>query len=639
MKLVNIFKSALVVVLAMMVAVACTESNVPEQPNNPNNPENPENPNDPEDPNKPEEDKVLYLELVSEKLMNFPAEGGEGELEWNILEKQDDSRTSPVEPETSTEQEWIKINPTQCKSFTVEANEGEAREGKITITYREQVIDVVIKQAGAGEELPPEQEPEPEPIVETKLAAAMRIPSAELGLENNNFVLAFVDDQESLELGLLLVGAEGVEVLAAGTYNVENEGLVAEECMLMSYTEDDYNEYFYEDGEVVVAVDGENYDFTITLVTTEGEEQHFAYSGVVMDMVPEAEPVEPEAFTPVSVKAECSMIGNFFLQLYIDDARYHELDMYDEVAPNEDYLSAGKYTYAAETISSWSTFSTGNDQTCGFADAEITLAHNADNTTTITGFIKSEEGDYITINWTGAVEGFVYEKETGSTFTVEALSAKVEYDKEGQKDVLFMVDELVGHKVSFKGDALVPGKPLADGEYSSEAATIDLAYCVHGYGDVYGDMTSAKATVANNLDEGTTAFVVEWTYEGNTYQLSWSGAVAGVNYGGDVVAEPLEFAPVYVEMVKATNSDRYFYFYDKHENELVVNLWNGKVIMPYINYDGVKIDIDTNDYTFEYSDNGLGKEDGLYTYNVRLVTLDGRLIEFKGNIVTYYSNN
>jgi hypothetical protein len=69
----------------------------------------------------------------------------------------------------------------------------------------------------------------------------------------------------------------------------------------------------------------------------------------------------------------------------------------------------------------------------------------------------------------------------------------------------------------------------------------------------------------------------------------------------------------------------------------VLNYYNGKILLPYINYEGEKIDIDTNDFTFEYSDNGLGKEDGLYTYNVRLVTVDGRVIEFKGNILTYYN--
>ena len=605
MKLAKLFMGAMLAIVAMAF-VAC-------QPDNP--------------ADKPA--KEYAFEITSEATMEFPAEGGEGAIVWALNEVTRTSLVPEALPTFYTEAAWITLDAETLGAFVVAANEGEAREAVINIEYKEQKFAVTVKQAA----------PAPAPVEATELAAAIRIPSAELGLENNVFVLAFADDAESLELGIVLVGEEGTEVLEAGTYNVDNEGLVAEECALQIYTEEGLEEYFFESGEVVVAVDGENYEFDMTLVAEDGSEFMFIYSGPVVDMVPEVKPAEPVAFNPVSVKAEYYMIGNFFLQLYIDDVRYHELDMLDEIAPNDDYLSAGLYSFAAETISSWSTFSTGNDQTCPLADAEITLVHNDDNTTTITGYIKSEEGDHITIDWTGAVEGFVYEKETGKTFTVEALSAKVEYDKEGQKDILFMVDEFSGHKFSFKGAELIPGKPLADGEYSSEAATIDIAYCVHGYGDVYGDMTSAKATVVNDLEAATTTFNVEWVYEGNTYQLSWSGAVAGINYADDVVAEPLDFAPVYVEMVKVTNSDRYFYFYDRYENELVLNYYNGKIIMPYINYEGVKIDIDTNDFTFEYSDNGLGKEDGLYTYNVRLVTLDGRLIEFNGDVMTYYSNN
>ena len=570
--------------------------------------------------------KEYALELKSETTMEFPAEGGEGVIEWALNEV---TRYEPVPealPTFYTEASWITLDAETLGAFVVAANEGEAREAVINIEYKEQKFAVTVKQAAVIVDDP-----------KVAFAAAARIPSEEFGLENNIFVLTFVDDSESTELNIVLVGDEGDEILKAGTYSAENGGFSVEENLLVYY--DTNEEFSFVDGEVVVAVDGENYDFDMTLVAEDGSEFMFIYSGPVIDMVPAVKPAEPVVFTPAAVKAEYYMIGNFFLQLYIDEVRYHELDMLDEIAPNDDYLSAGLYSFVAETISTWSTFSTGNDQTCPLADAEITLTHNQDNTTTIAGYIKSEEGDHISINWTGAVEGFVYEKETGKTFTVEALSAKVEYDKEGQKDILFMVDEFSGHKFSFKGAELIPGKPLADGEYSSEAATIDIAYSVHGYGDVYGDMTSAKATVVNDLEAATTTFNVEWVYEGNTYQLSWSGAVAGINYADDVVAEPLDFAPEYVEMVKVSSNDRYFYFYDSYENELVVNLWNGKIIMPYINYEGVKIDIDTEDFTFEYSDNGLGKEDGLYTYNVRLMTLDGRLIEFNGDVLTYYSNN
>ena len=339
--------------------------------------------------------KEYAFELKSETTMEFPAEGGEGVIEWALNEV---TRYEPVPealPTFYTEAAWITLDAENLGAFAVAANEDEAREAVINIEYKEQKFTVTVKQAA----------PAPAPVEATELAVAARIPSAEFGLENNVFVLAFADDAESLELGIVLVGEEGTEVLAAGVYNVDNEGLVAEECALQVYTEEGLEEYFFESGEVVVAVDGENYDFDITLATTEGEELRFTYEGVVVDMVPEVKPAEPVAFTPAAVKAELYEAGNFFLQLYIDDARYHELDMYDVVAPNEDYLSAGLYSYAAETIGSWSTFNRGNDQTCGLAEAEITLAHNDDNTTTITGFIKSEEGDHITIDWTGVIEG------------------------------------------------------------------------------------------------------------------------------------------------------------------------------------------------------------------------------------------
>ena len=55
--------------------------------------------------------------------------------------------------------------------------------------------------------------------------------------------------------------------------------------------------------------------------------------------------------------------------------------------------------------------------------------------------------------------------------------------------------------------------------------------------------------------------------------------------------------------------------------------------MPYINYEGVKLDVSNEDYTFEYTDNG----DGSYTYDAHFVTLDGRIIEFAGALPTTIS--
>ena len=384
MRIFNYLKQFAVIAVAALAFVACESNNVPVPPS---------------DKPTPEEPKTeTYLELTSPDVMEFAAEGGVGEITWQEKEREV-SRTDPYVGTVTTEAVWITLEQTTTgygsTSFVVAANVGEAREAVINIEYKEQKLAVTVKQAAAGAA----------PVEATELAVAVRIPSAELGLENNVFVLAFSDDAESLELGVILVGEEGTEVLTAGVYNVDNEGLVADECALQVYSDEGLEEYFFEGGEVEVTLDGENYTFDIALLSSEGEQLCFTYEGVVVDMVPESKPAEPVAFTPTAVKAELYEAGNFFLQLYIDGVNYHELDMYDVVEPNEYYLSAGVYSYAAETIGSWSVFNTGNDQTCGLVDAELTLVHNADNTTTITGYIKSEEGDHITINWTGVIEG------------------------------------------------------------------------------------------------------------------------------------------------------------------------------------------------------------------------------------------
>ena len=555
------------------------------------------------------------LIIDSYKVMEFPVEGGKGVIEWSL--KQDTRSASPT---FSTEAEWIELNSNKLGEFTVTANEGEAREADIVITYLDQTQSVKVVQAGV--------------VVEDEaieFAEAVRLSCEAYDLPWNNFAIAFEDATSEFQLALLLVGTEGDEVLAEGVYSADNGGLDLYSSVLMI----GLDEYEIAEGVAEVTLDGEEYDFDITITTTDGAEYTFVYTGEVDNMVQVPAAVEPVQFSPVCVKAERYMIGNFFLQLYIDDTRYHELDMYDEMHPNDELLSAGTYTYAAEAISTWSTFSTGYDQTCALTDAEITLTHNEDNTTTITGYIKSEQGDHITIDWTGVIEGFIYEKETGLTLTVEALSAAVQYDKEGQKDIIFMVDEFSGHVISFKGADLLPTKPLADGNYSSEAGTIDITYCVHGYGDGYDHMTSAKATVVNDLDAGITTFDIEWEFEGNTYLLLWSGAVEGITYKEVVETKPLDFEPIYVEMVRISSSDKYFYFYDAQENELVCELYNGKIYQPYINYGGQKLDISTDDYTFELDEHGLGKSDGVRSYNVRFVTLNGFLIEFTADLETY----
>ena len=523
------------------------------------------------EPDKPADKpaKEYAFELKSETTMEFPAEGGEGVIEWALNEV---TRYSPVPealPTFTTEAEWIVLDADNLGAFAVAANEGEAREAVINIEYKDQKFAVTVKQAAVIVEEP-----------KVAFAAAARIPSAELGLENNIFVLTFVDDSESTELNIVLVGDEGDEILKAGTYSAENGGFSVEENLLVYY--DTNEELSFVDGEVVVAVDGENYDFDMTLVAEDGSEFMFIYSGPVIDRGPEVKPAEPVAFTPAAVKAELYEAGNFFLQLYIDDARYHELDMYDVVAPNEDYLSAGVYSYAAETIGSWSTFNRGNDQTCGLAEAEITLTHNDDNTTTIAGFIKSEEGDHITIDWTGVIEGMNLadepENPTDGTF-FNFVSANVCWmGTYGWQDFQIAFTDANGVVLTCDFYACTQAETnyLPDGEYlvaadykcvySASYSFIDL-----NDGGPLQDLQSGKVVVAEV--DGQYKFTFEniaYGAELKTFNGVYVGQVGSVAEGVSAMVVPSEYkAPEISDEVTELTIYSWFASYDQPgEHEL-----------------------------------------------------------------------
>jgi hypothetical protein len=333
------------------------------------------------------------LTLTSEAEMSFEANGGNGIITYTL--------TNPIEGVKLTancEADWVtNLTAGDNVVFVVTANEGDARETTIAVAYDTLSFNVTVKQAAKVEE--------PNYEVDMILAAAARIPSEELGIAEHEFALLFVDDSENVELGFIVTGSEGDNVLQSGTYNA-----IAEAAM---YLYDQDAEYLFTEGEVVVEVDEEIYSFDILLVDESDKLYHFTYTGSVIDM-DSTGGVEQEEFEPVRV---CSYResswerGNFELQLYINDTQYHSLDMMDEIAPNDNYLSAGEYSYADGTITSWSNFiaNVATGEGAYLAAAEITLTHNEDGTSSIVGYIESEYGVRLNIDWRGVVDGFTFD--------------------------------------------------------------------------------------------------------------------------------------------------------------------------------------------------------------------------------------
>ena len=363
--------------------------------------------NDPEEPTA-----QPVITLTSEATMQFPAEGGEGVITYIgeiIGESNEVTGNFPVTEyavEAYCDAEWVTdfVIGENIK-FTVLANDGDARETEIDVKYGgKDAFKVVVKQAAKGEE----PKPEPEYAMDVKLAAAQRYASSEFGLSDSHFALAFADDAENVELFLLLVGAEGETVLAAGDYSSNTDSLLAEECEMFIWNP--AAEHTFTEGIASVAVDGDTYTFDIELADEDALLYHFTYEGTILDMVPAEKPA-PEAFVPVKVeayRADTWDLGNFELDLYIDENNYHSLDMQDLVAPNDKYLTAGHYSMEDGSVTSWSNFVHNIETGEGayIVVAELDLTHNEDGTSTLKGYFESEYGNHLDIDWTGVIAGF-----------------------------------------------------------------------------------------------------------------------------------------------------------------------------------------------------------------------------------------
>ena len=86
--------------------------------------------------------KEAQLTLTSAETLEFKAEGGTAEISYTLA--------NPVEGTELTatcEAEWVSVAAGDKVRVTVAANDGEARETKITVAYGKLSFDVAVKQA------------------------------------------------------------------------------------------------------------------------------------------------------------------------------------------------------------------------------------------------------------------------------------------------------------------------------------------------------------------------------------------------------------------------------------------------------------------------------------------------------------
>lgn len=118
-------KKLFYLMLALPLFVACTDKPEPEP--------------------QPEPQKKAQLILTSNEVMNFKTEGGQGTIEYTLVNAREG-----VEFEAVCEAAWIgEFAYGDVITFQVAENDAEdAREAKITVNYAEASMEVTVKQAG-----------------------------------------------------------------------------------------------------------------------------------------------------------------------------------------------------------------------------------------------------------------------------------------------------------------------------------------------------------------------------------------------------------------------------------------------------------------------------------------------------------
>ena len=414
------------------------------------------------------------LKLVSEATVAFDAEGGAGTIVYELKNAVEGTVLTATE-----EAEWISdVIVGETVTYFVEANESEeARTATITLAYGTLApIDVTINQAGTTNDEP---EPGPEPTtIEFEMSYAERIPSHMLELENNVVCLYMCDDAENVEFGVVLVGEEGTEILMPGTYTVADQTVLLEEAGLTVY--EPAAEYIFTDATVNVTVTDEEegiYAFDMLFTAEDETIVKVTYEGVVMNMEPMPAP-QPETINPVSIEAEYFETGNFYLWIWVDaeNGVYHGLDMYDQIAPNDNYLSAGHYSMEDGTIDDWSEwglFADGYAMNYPLTAAEIDLIINDDKTVTLKGYLESELGHHGDIDWTGTIEGFSFEvPDPISVNFTEANVTKYEWEENNVIEVTFANDtDTFAAYFNVDTKAIETGTYAIDGTYDTNTVT------------------------------------------------------------------------------------------------------------------------------------------------------------------------
>ena len=331
------------------------------------------------------ENKEYDLKVTSETILNFEAEGGKGVIAYTLEEK---TRFSPVgQPvvEAFCEATWVsELTVAENITFQVAANEADARETEIVVTYGEQEVKVAVKQA--AKEINNENN---EVVFEAQILTGEYYGDYYTPDAGNYYIFfsdyGFTEDGNlltnsiyyQLDLYGVLYDGEAVDgyiPLPEGTYTLDKNDTMAVgtigysySCYMKTNSSEIEVEVSFDAAELVVAADG-----SCTLIATiEGKKHKVTFAGTSTiedkrEVNTGGEDVEMEAgyadATYYGDQYSPGVADNFYFFLSdkgfdadgweLPNATYYRFDLFSNIVNPEEGLAIPYGTYTIDNGSS-----------------------------------------------------------------------------------------------------------------------------------------------------------------------------------------------------------------------------------------------------------------------------------------------
>lgn len=338
---------------------------------------------------------------VTETTLDFTAEGGAGVINYSV-----ENAVEGTEVEATCEADWVAdLTVAETITFTVAANESEAREATIVVTYGELSKSVAVKQAAKGEAPKPNT-----PVFEAVTATVeyeWNVTMGEVEYKLENPIEGVEVKAKTGADWISQVQVKDGKILFAMTENMGDarEGKITAEYGMLPAIEFTVKQGAYVAPDPVVTINEESIDLAYD--ATEGS---FTYTvenpveGVVAEATTDAEWISNLTAADGTVSFTTSVNEGFVREATITVTYGKASDSivvkqrFEGQNPDLEYYIYNIHTFEAKTrtANTWDIVMSEIHPDLGEVFSRITVQHSEDNAGLIpTGEYSTEDGSIL----------------------------------------------------------------------------------------------------------------------------------------------------------------------------------------------------------------------------------------------------